>query len=112
MGVLDFGGGKSPVKVMAVTVPQTASGLHVTGKCAFGGLVVKTDGANNVTLNVYDNTSGSGTRLLPADVIVLGSARLWAVGFDPGIYAGTGVYVGVAVAGGGTCAVQVLYDQG
>jgi len=111
MGTQQFGSGKTPAKVNDISTPKTASGIHVTGPAGFAGLIVKTDGTNNVTLNVFDNTAASGTRLIPEDTVVLGAARLWTLCFDPPIRCTEGVYVAGTVAAG-AFAVQVVYDQG
>lgn len=110
---LDFGVGKDrEVPVHFITAPASYSSVAVTGAAAFGGILVKTDGTNNVTLNVYDNTSATGRLLIPADTIVLGTARLWALSFEPPVSATTGIYVTISVAGGGAASYQVIYDQG
>ncbi len=104
-----FGSGKIPVKVNNVTQAQTSNGIHVTGKCAFGGVVVKTDGANAATISVYDGTDNTGTLVLPAAFVVDGSNRLWSVSVDPGFLCTTGVYVEISGTG---ASVMVVYDQG
>lgn len=99
------------ILVNKITQPATASGQALLGECAFAGLIVRPDGANDVTLNVYDNTEASGNRLLPSDVIIKGAGGLWAIGFDPAIDVEVGIYVEIAVAGSGTVEYQVLYDK-
>ncbi len=95
-----------------VTAPATASAASVESKAAFYGLIFRTDGTNNITLNVYDNASeASGTKLVPTDVIILGSSRLWTLSIDPPIAAANGIYVSISIAGGGATSYQVLYDD-
>lgn len=97
-----------------ISTESAVSAAHVSEPCVFRGLVVKTDGTNDVTITVFDNTAASGTTLLPAAFDILGTAKLWGFSFgnDGGPVASTGIYVEVTVAGGGSAAVQVLYDKG
>jgi hypothetical protein len=101
-----------PFLVNKVTQPADASGQAVGTECAFAGLIVRPDGINEVTLNVYDNTEASGSRVLPSDIKVKGDVGLWAIGCDPGIDVTVGIYVHLAIAGGGSAEYQVLYDDG
>ena len=39
---------------------QTSSQLIATGPCVLASVIVHTDGTNNVTVIVYDNTAASG----------------------------------------------------
>lgn len=92
---------------------QSGNATITTGAGLFYGIVVRTDGTNDVTLNVYDNNAAtvSGTRLTPASIVIDGAsyASGWAYSLDPAITYTTGIRVGVTVAGGGTCAYDVLY---
>lgn len=94
-----------------VTADGSASGIAVTGAAAFYGIVVITDGVNNITLNAYDNTAGSGPTLIPVDTVILGTDRIWTFSWDPAIKCATGIYVSISVAGGGTAKWKVQYDQ-
>ena len=49
------------------TIPTvvTASGLVYTGPCLFGGYVLGTDGVNDPTITIYNNTAGSGQKVIP-----------------------------------------------
>ena len=110
MAVMFFRAGGKPVNVQYITEPQSSSGVAVSGKCAFGGIIVKTDGINDVTVNVYDNTTNSGKKLIPDNVVVKGSSGIDGLGYDPPVYAEKGIYVEVVTSG--TCSWQVLYDKG
>ena len=107
-----YGSGIIMSPVNKVTQPALSSAQALSGECVFAGLIVRPDGTNEVTLNVYDNTEASGNRILPSNVKVAGDLGLWAIGFNPGIVVETGVYVHLAVAGGGSAEYQVLYDDG
>lgn len=90
---------------------QTESAAITTGAGLFYGIIVRTDGTNNVTLNIYDARSATGTRLTPANIVISGTSYQsgWAFSLDPPITYTSGVYVSVSVAGGGTCSYDVLY---
>ena len=110
MGLMNFAAGKAPISVTGVTEELTESGVAVSSRCAFMGLLVATDGTNNITINVYDNaTAASGTKLLPTDTVFLASGRLQAVGLLKGIAAQNGLYVEITCAG--DAKVMVLYDN-
>jgi len=103
--------GAGQVQVTQISDPAASSAAAATGQAAFYGIIIKTDGTNNVTLNIYDNIAASGKKLVPTDIVVLGTARIWALSYSPAIKCLTGIYVSVSVAGGGTCTYQVLYDK-
>lgn len=110
MGVLLTGALKVPVKVSELTQPATVSAAAVTGPCAFMGIVLQTNGTNDITLNIYDNDEASGNKLIPTDTVIEGNPkRLWSLAYDPGIRCVTGVYVDVD---GTLGSYQVQYDQG
>jgi len=87
----------------------TATGQAITGAGKFQGLIIKCDGTNDVTLNVYDNTAASGTQLIPTNSVFEGTVRLAAISFAPGIYYNTGVYLEITCAG--TCEIMVQYNE-
>ena len=94
------------------TATATSSAAAVTGQGIMAGICVTTDGTNAVTFNFYDNTSAAeGTFHLPTNYIIAASPRYQCFGFDPPSYFGTGLYVSVSVAGGGSCNYQINYDQ-
>jgi hypothetical protein len=101
--------GSGQVLVAKITPPATASGAAVSGQSAFYGIIVKTDGVNNVTLNVLDGVGGAA--LIPTDTIIAGSSRVWTLSYSPAIKCTAGVYVTISVAGGGTAIWQVQYDK-
>ncbi len=88
----------------------TASGRVKVGTGIFHGLILKTDGTNDVTVNVYDNTEASGSKLLPADVVFDGTANLTVLSLDPGIIFDTGLYLEIACLG--TTEIKTLYNNG
>lgn len=90
---------------------QTESASIATGRGFFYGIIVRTDGTNNVTLNVYDSGAASGNRLLPSNIVINGVNNIsgWAFGTDPALKFTAGIYVDASVAGGGTVEYEVLY---
>ena len=90
---------------------QTESASIATGRGFFYGIIVRTDGTNNVTLNVYDSGAASGNRLLPSNIVINGVNNVsgWAFGTDPALKFTAGIYVDASVAGGGTVEYEVLY---
>jgi len=97
------------IEIVKKTNPTTSSGLAVNSQCAFYGIMVRTDGSNNATVTVYDNTSGAGAPLLPDSIVVLGSARHTKIWLDKPIVAQNGVFISVTCAG--TFSWQVYYDN-
>jgi len=95
------------------TAVLTAS-FCVARSCIWQGIVFRTDGNNNITVNVYDNNvvAASAVRLWPDDYIVVGADRKHVISCDPGFLAHQGITVIIAVAGGGTCGYQIFYNAG
>lgn len=74
------------------------------------GIMVVTDGTNACTLAVYDNTTNTGTLLLPSWVVTTSSTdRTQSVGFYPPVHFGIGLYVDITCAG--TCNYVVYYSR-
>ncbi len=84
-----------------VTAEAAASAAVLVGTGLLDAIAFKTDGTNNVTVNVFDNNAASGKRLIPADTIVTTSAsnRTASIVFDPPMLYSDGVYVQVTTAG-------------
>jgi len=107
--------GAGQAQVTKTSSWATSSGAAVTGACAYYGITVLTDGTNAVTIKIYGNTSATGVVLLETTTIP-GSQRVFTHGYSPAVYkVGTtainGVYVSSSVAGGGSYAYQIQYDQ-
>jgi len=94
-----------------ITAPATASGIAYTGKGWFNGFALKTDGTNNVTVNIYDGLAVTATLLIPTSMVVPGTDYYFGYKPPSPIRVTTGIYVTVAVAGGGTCSYQVFYSR-
>jgi hypothetical protein len=53
----------------------------VTGRAGLTGVIVQTDGTNAATIDIYDNTAGSGTKVFSAVVNATAAAIQRAVPF-------------------------------
>ena len=100
------------VQYLTQTAPSSASGYAKAGPVAFQGLIVKTDGVNDIAMTVYDSTSAAGTKLTPIGFNIPGNANIWTIAFAIPLMAWNGIWVQRTVAGGGNCYHQVLYDEG
>lgn len=90
---------------------KTASALISTGVSILHGGQVNTDGINAVTLTFYDNiTNSAGANILPI-VIIPASSGSQSFSFSPPLYASTGIYVTISVAGAATATVWINYDK-
>lgn len=86
--------GFTPKEYMGYSSTKTADSLIHTGPGWFYGFVCYTDGTNSVTFAVYDNTSKTGTPILPNFVCQTSSSnRVCVFGtgdipipFDTGLY--------------------------
>jgi hypothetical protein len=87
----------------------TASGIAITGQGRFHGIMLKCDGSNDVTINVYDNTAASGTKLIPTSSVFDGTVRLMAISFSPGVFYDTGIYIEITCAG--ATEIMAFYNE-
>ena len=92
-----------------VTTGLTASGIAFTGSGLFHGILIKCDGSNDVTVNIYDALSTAGKQLLPDDSVFDGTIRLASVSWAPGIWFDTGLYIEITTAG--TAEIMALYNK-
>jgi hypothetical protein len=83
----------TPDNWMGYSATKTADALIHTGAGWFYGFTCLTDGTNAVTFKVYDNTSGTGTRIGNDFICVTSSTNRtcvfgtgYAIPFDTGLY--------------------------
>jgi len=85
---------------MLQSTEKTADAAIDTGAGYFYGMILATDGTNAVTVDIYDNTSASGTVLVPTFVITTSATdRVRSLSFDPPVAYNNGVYVDITCAG-------------
>lgn len=87
---------------------KTADALIATGWAEMHGLIISTDGANAVTMDIYNGTSAAGAKITPT-ITFPATPVTQAVGFNPPVSCGTGIFIDITVAGGGTCSYTVYY---
>lgn len=80
---------------------KTADAGITTGSGEFMGFIITPDGTNDVTLSIYDNTAGSGTKMLPTMIFAGdGGTQAWSVpGSDRGLEYYTGIYADITTSG-------------
>lgn len=86
---------------------QTADALIVEDEGFFYGIIVTTDGTNDVTVAIYDNNTASGTKLIP-DVVCAGGTRYHLILFEHPVPFDNGIYVDVTTLG--TTSYMVYYQ--
>lgn len=109
MGMFDFGAGKVPQKVAGITVPASGNAQAVTGPAVFFGIVILTNGTDNVTYTVYNGTSNAGQKVTLPAAVLDGSRRTGGVAYPIGLPCPNGIYVECAGTGN---TWMVMYDQG
>ena len=111
MGMLKLGNTKAAIRVNEVgAAPLTESGKVHTGPVAFAGLMVQTDGTNDVVINVYDAVTAAGKKVVPTALKVPGSQESWGLNIDPPLLCDNGIYVEITCSG--SCSVVPIYDAG
>lgn len=91
---------------------KTASAAITSGAAVFHGLVVMSDGTNEITVNGYDNTSNSGKKLFPTWTVTTSSSnRAQALSIMPPVKCTVGIYIEVTVGGGGTVAYMAYFNK-
>jgi hypothetical protein len=102
-GALLLGPGQAVFGLAEVTayVNLTATGTAFTGACEYAGYVC-TVAAGNIT--VYDNTSATGTIIVPTTALVLGAYPIFGAGTTGKMALTTGCHVVLS----GAATVNVL----
>jgi hypothetical protein len=98
-----------PAEWMHQTVTLTADAAAVTGAGYIYGIVIVTDGSNAPTFAVYDNTSATGTKIVP-DLVLEATPRVQTLSLDPAVAFSNGVYVDLTISAG-TVAYMVYYRE-
>jgi hypothetical protein len=82
---------------------QTATGAVVTGAVKLCGVLIYTDGANDATVILHDNTSAAGTKLI--DMTVTSTENYGGIMFAEPIECKIGIYLSIS----GTNAATIIY---
>jgi len=95
---------------MEKSLEYSASAAVVTGSGKFHGIIIITDGTYNVTLEIRDNTSADGPKLIPNMTITTSSKYLKeAISLSPPVEFHTGIYVKVTCSG--TVGYMIYYEK-
>lgn len=87
----------------------TADGLIFTGRCIVHGIMVGTDGTNDVTVSLHNSVDNSGDKLHPTftvDASADGYGGIMGMDAD----ASTGCYLDLTISAG-TCEVTVYFKR-
>ena len=86
----------NPEEHMGYSATKTADALIHTGAGWFYGFVVKTDGTNAVTFQIYDALTGTGTRIGPDFICSTSSTnRTCVFGTGLAVPFSTGLYINI-----------------
>lgn len=105
--------GQRPSEFVFQSAEYTADQNAITtGVGYLYGFMIATDGTNDVTdIKVYDNTTATGTLILPTFTAPTGSEdRHRVIWFPNPIYFSTGISVDITLAVG-SCAYMVFYHM-
>lgn len=92
----------SAFAVDRVSYSGTSEGdaLIASGRAEFHGITITGDGTNAVTVDIYNNTAGSGDKITPTlNFPQSATSKTQAYGVNPPVSCGTGIYVDVTTAG-------------
>jgi hypothetical protein len=79
---------------------KTADALIFTGDGYWHGISFTSDAANAITVDVYDNTSAAGTKLIQQFVVTTSATnRFHTLSLDPPVAFHTGLYIDITCAG-------------
>ena len=76
---------------------QTSDGILYNGYCRLGGVQILTDGTNDATVILYDNTAASGVKVFVA--VVEGAADAELYDFSVPIKCKNGLYLDITGTG-------------
>jgi len=98
-----------PGDTMKASIDYTTDQLVHTGKINLYGLFFILDGANSVTVNLYDGINATGKTLVPQFVFSPdGFENYRTIGFNPPLQLFTGCYVDITTTG--TTTYKVYYN--
>ena len=89
-------------------ISTSATQQHISERCIFYGLLIATDGTNDLTINIYDGTNDTGDIIYVPNIVVSGSLGLVYIAPEP-ILINKGVYVKITTSG--SCSHRIFYDN-
>ena len=78
---------------------KTVSGVIITGESHFFGFTLGTDGINDPTVTLYDNTAASGDEIVPTTTYDASALGLNGMLLGNPLYCANGIYVELSAAG-------------
>ena len=98
-----------------LTATGAVTGMLVPGKSKLFGFVVATDGVNNPTITMHDNTAASGTILFPATEFDASALGINGMMLPEPVALSNGIYVTITTAGAASVTVytttRILMSQ-
>ena len=95
---------------MKPSVTKTGSACILESKGLFYGILLITDGTNAVTLDIYDNTTASGIKIIPTTTVTTSAAdRIRSLSFALPLHVSNGIYVNVTCSG--TVTYMVYFEE-
>ena len=88
-----------PDNIRAYHVKKTVSGLIITGESHFYGFTLGTDGVNDPTVTLYDNTAASGNEIVPTTTYDASALGLSGMLLGHAVYCRNGIYVELSAVG-------------
>jgi len=91
-------GGVAYAKDIKPTTEQDSAAAVFTGPGFFAGISITTDGTNNVSVDIYDNTAASGKQLTQT-LVFIGTDRVRTFSVGNLIKVDNGIYVNLTCSG-------------
>lgn len=79
---------------------KTGAALIISARAEFHGITITGDGTNAVTVDIYNNTEGSGEKISPTlNFSQSATSKTQAYGVSPPVRCDKGIYIDVTTAG-------------
>ena len=101
----------SPPWMLYSTIYTTDTAAVYSGDCWLYGLLMATDGVNDVTIEIYDSLTNAGTQVFPDWIATTSSTnRMSVISFDPPLRMVNGISVDITL-GAGSASYVVYYRE-
>jgi len=98
-----------PDDYMNASAVKTTDAQILAGAGYCYGVFFTTDATNDVTVDIYDSLTATGTKIVPQFIVTTSAnSRAAAVSFDPPVEVSTGIFVDITL-GAGTVSYVVYY---